>query len=67
MSRARLIGALLALIVLACVAVIVLDQRGFFGGQEPSPAPSPGWTVPTPDPAPTPEPVPTDNSGYGDL
>ncbi|WP_339097469.1 hypothetical protein ACINK0_16850 [Deinococcus sp. VB343] len=65
MSRARLIGALLALIVLACIVVIVLDQRGFFGGQNPSPTPSPTWTVPTPDPAP--EPAPADGGGYGDL
>lgn len=46
---------LAALILLACAAVIALDQRGVFGQ---IPAPGPGAPTPT-QPAPT--------GGYGDI
>lgn len=47
MNRAARIGALLALVLLVCVAAVVLDQRGAFGGQGRVPAQgSPGQTAP---------------------
>lgn len=63
MSRSRVIGGLLALILLACGAVIFLDQNGAFG------TPSQSVTLPspiTPD-APAPLPDPSTSDGYGEL
>ncbi|GAA5501245.1 hypothetical protein Dxin01_00977 [Deinococcus xinjiangensis] len=63
MNRARLIGTLLGLILLACAAVIYFDQQGAFGGNT---ANTP-TTTPTTAPTTAPTTTPTDNSGYGGL
>ncbi|UQN07510.1 hypothetical protein [Deinococcus sp. QL22] len=63
MSRSRVIGGLLALILLACGAVIFLDQNGAFGTTSQSvTTPSPI----TPD-APAPLPDTSTSDGYGEL
>lgn len=59
MKRSRLIGGLLAVILLACVAVIVLDQMGLFGGTQTT-------TTPTNNPNTTPG-TPSNGDGYGGL
>lgn len=47
MNRAARIGALLALVLLVCVAAVVLDQRGAFGDRAAVPTQgSPGQTAP---------------------
>ncbi len=70
MNRARLISTLLGLILLACAAVIYLDQRGTFGNTSAG-TPPPASTEITPtSPTNTTTPVPaqpTDSSGYGGL
>lgn len=61
MTRARVLGALLALVLLGCGVVIFLDQRGAFGGT---------GTTTTGSNTPGPTPPATDSSnddGYGDL
>lgn len=68
MSRARLLGGLLALILLGCGAVIVLDQQGAFGDR--SAPPAQGTTPLAPETVPTDTSAPADpgsGSGYGDL
>lgn len=58
MNRAARIGALLAVILLVCVAAVVLDQRGAFGDRAAGPAQgAPGQTAPAQGSDP----------GYGDL
>lgn len=59
MSRVRLLRALLVLILLACVAVVLLDQRGAFGDAAQTPG-SPSQALPTTPPA-------SGEPGYGDL
>ncbi|MFC4639931.1 hypothetical protein [Deinococcus hohokamensis] len=64
MSRARLLGGLLALILLGCAAVIVLDQQGAFG----SPAATSASSADTVTaPAGTPAGGTESTGGYGDL
>ena len=61
MNRAARIGALLAVILLACVAAVVLDQRGAFGDRAAVPAQgAPGQTAPA-------QGGPGGEPGYGDL
>lgn len=60
MNRSRVIGTLLFVVLLACVAVITLDQMGMFGGLNagtPAPGPSPSAPIGTP----------TNGTGYGEL
>ncbi|THF83622.1 hypothetical protein E7T09_21605 [Deinococcus sp. KSM4-11] len=59
MSRSRLLGTILFVVLLACVAVVVLDQMGVFSGSQTAgpPAPSPSAPAGTP----------TNGSGYGEL
>ena len=64
MNRARLISVLLGLILVACAAVIYLDQQGQFGNTSVG---TPSAPVTTPAPT-TPAPAnPSSGSGYGDL
>ncbi|MFC4424701.1 hypothetical protein [Deinococcus navajonensis] len=63
MSRARLLGGLLALILLGCAAVIVLDQQGAFGRQEGATNDPGAVSVPAASPPAEPE----GTGGYGDL
>ncbi|GGL17245.1 hypothetical protein [Deinococcus radiotolerans] len=61
MNRSARIGGLLALILLICGAVIVLDQTRTQTGAASTPAtgtPATGTSTPTP---------PSSNDGYGDL
>ncbi|MFB9991692.1 hypothetical protein ACFFLM_06895 [Deinococcus oregonensis] len=63
MSRSRVIGGLLALILLGCGAAIFLDQNGAFGNTSqsinvPSPV-DPGTSAPQPDTS--------TSDGYGEL
>ncbi|EYB66966.1 hypothetical protein DEIPH_ctg056orf0006 [Deinococcus phoenicis] len=60
MTRARVLGALLALILLVCGVVIYLDQRGAFGETSAS-GPGPA-TAPL-----TPNPPASGDPGYGEL
>ena len=61
MNRAARIGALLAVILLVCVAAVVLDQRGAFGDRAAVPAQgAPGQTAPA-------QGGPGGEPGYGDL
>ncbi|SMB96029.1 hypothetical protein [Deinococcus hopiensis] len=61
MTRARLLGGLLALILLVCGAVIFLDQRGAFGDRDAA-------SVSTPALQGDPPPASTSSvDGYGDL
>ena len=65
MTRARVLTAILAAILLLCAAAIYLDQQGFFGGptlSTPSPASSPA----TPSTPATP-PDSSNGDGYGEL
>lgn len=59
MNRARLLGGLLGLILIACGAVIFLDQRGAFGPRDAASVSVPGIQG-DPPPAST-------GDGYGDL
>lgn len=83
MTRSRVISVLLGLILVACGAVIVLDQQGAFGNDPfPGTAPATGnndYNLPPSSPSgtggtpgntlpPSSNPTPpADNSGYGDL
>ncbi len=69
MTRARVLTAVLAAILLLCAAAVYLDQQGFFDG---------GTTISTPDkPAqpvtptapvtPATSPATTNGDGYGEL
>ncbi|WP_221091060.1 hypothetical protein [Deinococcus aquaedulcis] len=59
MNRAARIGALLALILVVCGVVIVLDQRGATAGSPPAgPAATPATSAPA---------TPQDPGGYGGL
>lgn len=63
MNRSRLIGTLLTLILLGCVAVIVMDQMGLFSGSQTVTTPAnnnPGTDTTTPG-------TPSTGDGYGDL
>lgn len=62
MKRSRLIGILLSLILLGCVAVIVLDQMGLFGGSQTVSAPASPPASPGQLPG-----TPSTGDGYGDL
>ena len=62
MNRSRVIGILLFVILLGCVAVIALDQLGMFGGSQSVSTPS--NTPATPNPLPGTPPI---GDGYGDL
>ena len=61
MTRSRVIGLVLFVILLGCVAVIALDQLGLFGGAQTVNAPATP-TAPTPLPG-----TPSTGDGYGDL
>ncbi|WP_309571246.1 hypothetical protein [Deinococcus sp.] len=61
MSRSRLIGTILFVVLLACVAVIVLDQMGMFSGSQ-----SAGTPTSSPSPS-APAGTPTNGNGYGEL
>lgn len=69
MSRARVLTAVLAAILLLCAAAIYLDQQGFFGGEAtvstPASPVSPSSPA-TPVPPATP-PGTTTGEGYGEL
>ena len=60
MNRSRVIGTLLGLILVACMAVIVLDQLGAFGCAQ-------NATTPTPASPSAPVGTPSTGDGYGDL
>lgn len=62
MNRSRVIGILLFVVLLGCVAVIALDQLGIFGG--PQTVNAPGPTPPAPSPLPG---TPPADDGYGEL
>ena len=62
MNRSRIIGILLFVILLGCVAVIALDQLGLFGG--PQTVRAPANTPATPNQLPG---TPATDDGYGDL
>ncbi|GHF39011.1 hypothetical protein HNQ07_001798 [Deinococcus metalli] len=59
MNRSRLLGTVLFVVLLACVAVIVLDQMGLFSGAQSAGTPSPTPSAPAG--------TPTNGNGYGDL
>ncbi|THF70755.1 hypothetical protein E7T06_06395 [Deinococcus sp. Arct2-2] len=62
MSRSRVVGGLLALILLGCGVTIFLDQNGAFGDTPASvvnPVNTPG--------TPTPQPDTSGADGYGEL
>jgi len=63
MSRSRVVGGLLALILVVCGAVIYLDQNGAFGDTS-TPVVNPVDTSTT---APTPLPDTSTSDGYGEL
>jgi hypothetical protein len=60
MTRARVLTAVLAAILLLCAAAIYLDQQGFFGGEATVSTPSTPIIPATP-------PNPTSGDGYGEL
>ena len=60
MNRSRVIGTLLGLILVACMAVIVLDQLGAFGSAQ-------NATTSTPASPTAPVGTPSTGDGYGDL
>lgn len=62
MSRSRVIGGLLALILLGCGVAIYLDQSGAFG-DTPAPVVNPVGTPGTPAPLPD----TSGSDGYGEL
>ncbi|PNY81718.1 hypothetical protein [Deinococcus koreensis] len=62
MNRSRVIGLLLFVILLGCVAVIALDQLGMFGGPQTVSAPASNPATPNPLPG-----TPSTGDGYGDL
>ncbi|GAA5514240.1 hypothetical protein Dcar01_02995 [Deinococcus carri] len=59
MSRVRVLAALLGLILLACIAVVLLDQRGAFGDAAQTPS-GPSQGLPNTPPV-------SGEPGYGDL
>lgn len=63
MSRARLIGGLLAAILLACAVVIYLDQKNNAGSGSSGTVSAPA----NPGSVPAPAPQPSGSGGYGDL
>ena len=65
MTRARVLTAVLAAILLLCAAAVYLDQQGFFGGRATVSTPSIPTTPVKPPPA-TP-PNTTNGDGYGEL
>ncbi len=67
MSRARLIGTVLGLILLVCAGVIYADQKGMFGGQSTAASPLPATGTPATTPGTAPVPQPANSSGYGDV
>lgn len=62
MSRSRVVGGLLALILVVCGAVIYLDQNGAFGNTS-TPVVNPVDTSTTPAPLPD----TSTSDGYGEL
>lgn len=64
MKRSRTISAILGLILVACAAVIFMDQNGLLGSQSAT-GPTISPTTPT-EPVPS-KPTKNNNSGYGDL
>lgn len=65
MSRSRVVGGLLALILVVCGAVIYLDQNGTFGDTS-TPVVNPVDTSTTPT-SPAPLPDTSTSDGYGEL
>ena len=63
MTRARVLTAVLAAILLICAAAIYLDQQGFFGGGNTVSTPS----TPSAPATPATPPSTTNSDGYGEL
>ncbi|CAM3997513.1 hypothetical protein [Deinococcus marmoris] len=66
MTRARVLTAVLAAILLLCAAAVYLDQQGFFGGESAVSTPTQPAT-PAQRSTPAAPPDTTNGDGYGEL